>query len=464
MISPKFTAFKDRFGKASNLVKSASWVDESGIYTAAKPFASPLDALEYSKKSAKNNPHLSSFVAAEMSGTLSPEYDNLRQGVSVINTRHASAGTLIRVNSGKPLPQVFNSKMDHSVEKNHWGDAKPFNDYSKFDDITGVFNPQSYLDDPGTQQYPIVWHDLKARTLFLDDGVIEPLTIKGAMSVGTEIPFLARGIKGDLMQGNIEVEDGVDQVYQYKEYASGSISLEPFIDAQESALQSNSVSARAIIRFMANVRDKDALVLSGTNGKSLKFEFDTGTNVMERNAENERTGVVRVAVNAGSATTPTNAPGYLATAINASGSYLGITATSSSYGLVLTQDIAGIAGNTRILTLGAETSGSLVNGAGGDANLFTIAHSDHSVGGSGFYGGKNQFTLSAPGYTSDFVRRIISFDDSYSMDPRGISVISGSIRDEGLISHNQKSSGAGFTYGNNPMGTDSVAFGDLSRS
>ena len=81
-----------------------------------------------------------------------------------------------------------------------------------------------------------------------------------------------------------------------------------------------------------------------------------------------------------------------------------------------------------------------------------------------FFGGKNQFTLSAPGYTSDFVRRIIMFDDSYSMDPRGISVISGSIRDEGLISHNQKSSGAGFTYGNNPQGTDSLAFGDLSRS
>ncbi len=464
MISPKFTAFKDRFGKASNLVKSASWVDESGIYTASKPFASPLDALEYAKKSTENNPHATSFVAAGMSGSLSAEYDGLRQGVSVIKTRHASAGTLIRINSGKPLPQSFNAKMDHAVEKNHWGDAKPFNDYSKFDDITGVFNPQSYLDDPGTQQYPIVWHDLKVRSLFLDDGVIEPLTIKGAMSVGTEIPFLARGIKGDLMQGNIEAEDGVDQIYQYKEYSSGSIGIEPYIDAQESAMQSNSVAARAIIRFIANVRDKDALVLSGTNGKSLKFEIDSGTNVTERNAENERTGVVRVDCSGVLALTPGLASQKLATAINASGSYLGITAASASYGLVLTQDIAGIAGNTRILTLGAETSGSLIYDAGGDAQLFTIAHSDHSVSGSGFFGGKNQFTLSAPGYTSDFVRRIIKFDDSYSMDPRGISVISGSIRDEGLISHNQKSSGAGFTYGNNPEGTDSVAFGDLSRS
>lgn len=463
MISPKFTAFKDRFGKASNLVKSASWLDSSGIYTASKPFASPLDALEYAKKSTKNNPHATSFVAAAMSGSLSSEHDGLRQGVSVINTRHASAGTLIRVNSGKPLPHTFNAKMDHSVEKNHWGDAKPFNDYSKFDDITGRFNPQSYLDDPGTQQYPIVWHDLKVRSLFLDDGVIEPLTIKGAMSVGTEIPFLARGIKASLMQGNIEPEDGVDQVMQYKEYASGSISLEPYIDAQESAIQTNAVSGRAIIRFLKNVRDQDALVLTGTNGKSLKFEFDSGTNVTERNAENERTGVVRVDVTSTN-WTPSTAPDRLATAINASGSYLGITASSASYGLVLTQNIAGIAGNTRILTLGREASGSLVYDAGGDAKLFTIAHSDHNVSGSGFFGGKNQFTLSAPGYTSDFVRRIIKFDDSYSMDPRGISVISGSIRDEGLINHNQKSSGAGFTYGNNPEGTDSIAFGDLSRS
>ena len=50
------------------------------------------------------------------------------------------------------------------------------------------------------------------------------------------------------------------------------------------------------------------------------------------------------------------------------------------------------------------------------------------------------------------------------MDPRSINVTAGSIRDEGLISHNQKSSGAGFTYGNNTKGTDSIAFGDLSRS
>ena len=50
------------------------------------------------------------------------------------------------------------------------------------------------------------------------------------------------------------------------------------------------------------------------------------------------------------------------------------------------------------------------------------------------------------------------------MDPRSINVISGSIRDEGLIDHNKKSAGAGFTYGNNCMGTDSIAFGGLSRS
>ena len=463
MISPKFTAFIDRFGKASHLVQSSSWVDESGLYRASKPFASPLGAVEHAKRKRGLDPHRPDFVAAAMSGTLGREHEGLRQGISVVNIRQASAGTLVRVNSGQPLPKLSNSRLDHTVEKNTYGDIKMHNDYSRFDDITGRFNPQSYLDDPGTQQYPIVWHDLEARSLFLKDGVIEPLTIKGAMSVGTEIPFLAHGIKGDMMDGNREPEDGTDFVQQYKEYASGSIRLEPFMDAQESALQTNAVSAKAIIRFLRNVRDKDAIVLIGTNGKSLKFEFDSGTNVTERTAENERTGVVRVDVQS-SNWTPSTAPSRLATAINASGSFLGITATSASYGLVLTQDRSGIAGNTRILTLGAETSGSLVYGAGGDAQIFTIAKSDTNVSGSGFFGGKNQFTLSAPGYTSDFVRRIIMFDDSYSMDPRGISVISGSIRDEGLISHNQKSSGAGFTYGNNPQGTDSIAFGDLSRS
>lgn len=462
MITPKFTAFNDRFGKAAVLVTSSSWVDSYSEYTASKPFATPLDAIE-NKKSKGLNPHVDGFSAAAMSGTLSSEYDGLRQGVSVINTRHASAGLLIRVNSGKPLPQTFNTKLDHSIEVNYYGNAKKFNDYTSFDDITGRFNPESYLNDPGTQQYPIVWHDLEVRSLHLDDGVIEPLTIKGAMSVGTEIPFLAHGIKGSLMAGNIEPEDGVDIISQFKEYNSGSIHLEPYIDAQESAMQQKSKASKAIIRFLRSVRDRDAIALTGSNGSILKFEFDSGTNVIEIDNDGNHKGLVRVDITSTNST-PQTAPARLVTAINASGSYLGITAVSQSYGLELVQDKAGASGNTRIQTLGQETSGSLVYGEGGDEPIFTIARSDYNVSGSGFYGGSNQYTLSAPGYTSDFVRGIVKFDDSYSCDPRNISVISGSIRDEGLVSHNQKSSGAGFTFGNNPQGTDSIAFGDLSRS
>ena len=398
---------------------------------------------------------------------MGPEYDGLRQGVSVVNTTHASAGTLIRINSGKPLPNSVGDKMDHSIEPNLYGNVKMFNDYTKYDDIVGRFNPKSYLDDPGTQQYPIVMHDLEVRQLHLTDGVIEPLTIKGAMSVGTEIPFLAHGVKGALMAGNIEPEDGVDLINQYKEYMSGSIFLEPFTDAQESAMLSYPVAGRAKIFFLANVRDRDAIVLTGSNGNVLKFEFDSGNNVIEIDNDGNHKGIVRVDVHS-TFWTPVKATIRFETAGNASSSFLGISAarvtTNGQYSVLLIQHSVGKAGNTPIQTMGQETSGSLIYDADGDAKVFILAKSDQNVSGSGFYGGKDQFTLSAPGYTSDFVRGIVKFDDSYSADPRSINVISGAIRDEGLISHNQKSAGAGFTYGNNDKGTDSLAFGDLSRS
>jgi hypothetical protein len=449
MIQKQFYPFKERFENATQLAVTASWLSEAGIYTSNKlPFSSPLDALEYKKKK-RLNPHADGFSAAEISGSLDPAFDYLRQGASVRNVRQSSQGLMVRVNSGKTLPESIRDPIDYGIESNYYGNIKLFDDHTMFDDIVGRIDPQSYLEDPGTQQYPIVMYDLEQRSLHLTDGVIEPLTIKGSLSVGSEIPFLAHGIKGAVMGGNIEPEDGSDFICQFREYTSGSVWLEPFFDAQESAITDIERNAWTILHFTASIASGDAIILTGSSGNASKFEF---TNVSFSTSDGHKA----VSIDAGPDHDVDMAS--FVSAINSHNVYLGITALSQSNGILLTQDIAGKKGNTDILSLGG-SSRSVLSGSLVDEEILKINKSK-----PGFIGGTDRWILSAPGFTSDFVRGIVKFDDSYSLDNRGIKVISGSIRDEGLINHNQKSSGAGFTYGNNPLGTDSIAFGGLSRS
>ena len=80
------------------------------------------------------------------------------------------------------------------------------------------------------------------------------------------------------------------------------------------------------------------------------------------------------------------------------------------------------------------------------------------------------FTLFAPGFTSDHSANFTThFLIRGSPGAEGkerfckILVASGSLRDLGLIDSHHKSAGSGFTYNNNPEGTDSIAFGGLKR-
>jgi len=71
-------------------------------------------------------------------------------------------------------------------------------------------------------------------------------------------------------------------------------------------------------------------------------------------------------------------------------------------------------------------------------------------------------TLFAPGYNTDIQRKLPPFLDSKDQFCK-ILVGTGSIRDIGMIDDHHKSQGAGFDYDNNPLGTDSIAFGGLKR-
>jgi hypothetical protein len=73
------------------------------------------------------------------------------------------------------------------------------------------------------------------------------------------------------------------------------------------------------------------------------------------------------------------------------------------------------------------------------------------------------FVLFAPGFSSDIKVTSTPFiDDTY--DFYKVLVGTGSVvRSAGLVDRDRRSAKAGFVYANNPLGTDSIAFGGLKR-
>jgi len=73
------------------------------------------------------------------------------------------------------------------------------------------------------------------------------------------------------------------------------------------------------------------------------------------------------------------------------------------------------------------------------------------------------FVLFAPGYSSDInVTSAPFIDDTYSFYKVLVGTGS-SVRSAGLVDRDHKSAKAGFVHANNPLGTDSIAFGGLKR-
>jgi hypothetical protein len=81
------------------------------------------------------------------------------------------------------------------------------------------------------------------------------------------------------------------------------------------------------------------------------------------------------------------------------------------------------------------------------------------------------FNLFAPGFISDIQRKSNPYVDSrkkyiktlIGSGSQEFTLGTGSLRERGLTDYMQKSAGSGFTYGNNELGTDSIAFGGFKK-
>jgi len=155
-----------------------------------------------------------SFLIISSSGGMDTHAVNkYRQGVNVRDPSDFAC-ILSPWLSDRGFPYSTRQRFDPTIETNHFGQPKLFEDpspalkpgYSSgpgpapFDDIQGIMNPVAYIEDPGTQRYPVVllspnWLD-PARM----DSIIEPLSIRESLTNGSiGGPVLAHSIKGAIM-------------------------------------------------------------------------------------------------------------------------------------------------------------------------------------------------------------------------------------------------------------------------
>ena len=201
-------------------------------------------------------------VISASAGMDTSQIDQYRQGVNVRSPRDFRC-MLSPWISDRGFPVKQRARFDPTIEPNHWGQPKLFKDPSPafkpgvqngpgpapFDDIVGILNPVSYIEDPGTQQYPVVLLSPN----FLDpaqmDGVIEPLSIRGSLinaSIGG--PVVIHSIKASMQPSNgpellglgVEITRFIE--FLYKEHNRQTNELEhnagimPWVDSQNIAI------------------------------------------------------------------------------------------------------------------------------------------------------------------------------------------------------------------------------------
>ena len=182
---------------------------------------------------------------------ITTEIDRLRQGVSVRDmTDYGKSTNFIFTSQG--LPNTANARIDFSIGlgKINLGQPKGYEvlgeggfyngSLQPFNDIVGKFSGVAYIEDPGTQMYPSVlvehaWTDPGSL-----DGIIEPLSIREAISnTAAEGPVAARSFRASLMPSSgLEIAGRstiVESVIQFPPFPV----IAPYYDSQDTPFGSD---------------------------------------------------------------------------------------------------------------------------------------------------------------------------------------------------------------------------------
>jgi len=133
-------------------------------------------------------------------------YDKYRQGINVRDMSDFDQMMIFYV-SDKGIPNSARERFDPSLTKLNYGHEILFETLDKsgkklqpFEDINGILDPVTFLNDPLYAQYPVVLLNPNYLDPAMMNGVIEPLTIRHKLpNTSNEGPFVAHDTRGALM-------------------------------------------------------------------------------------------------------------------------------------------------------------------------------------------------------------------------------------------------------------------------
>ena len=237
-----------------------------GSYTAMEVKNSSLDIGAWARAAATNyllkgkiaefavwNVELSADDAKALYGAAHPnypgmdtsEFDEFRQGVSVLSDNHRAVRT---------LPTIGAFSSDHVIEERTFGQGKEFKDeivikdmqhlkmytrvtesYSGYYVTSAYGGAITYLKNDNIEQYPLVFNNISFTDPMHMNGVIEPLSIRGSIGMNSvEVPYAAHTVRASLFGGDERQRlKGVANIYQTYLISGTTKTSDPFVDAAD---------------------------------------------------------------------------------------------------------------------------------------------------------------------------------------------------------------------------------------
>jgi hypothetical protein len=124
------------------------------------------------------------------------------------------------------LPQLGTGRSDFQDFQREYGQSQPYVSSEPFSD-TQKLTALAYLEDPDQFNFPIYAGDFLGK-----DGAIEPLSIRDVASFESiESPFIARAVKGTLMDGNEDFGGNSDRKFSYYEIPKSDQPYDYYLDS-----------------------------------------------------------------------------------------------------------------------------------------------------------------------------------------------------------------------------------------
>lgn len=164
----------------------------------------------------RNKPNNPSANFINTSSITTTQIDGFRQGVEMTQIKHFDAG-LVKISAGEP---------GHVLRKNRFGMDKNFISGSAFQEID-LFEPVAFLRAQDIIEpllfniltFPIITGDNDQMENFNYNGVIEPFPIREiAAFFGIDAPFTPRGVRGQVMDGNLDTIHASDSIRTVDEF------------------------------------------------------------------------------------------------------------------------------------------------------------------------------------------------------------------------------------------------------